>query len=227
VRTPLRHFYHLYCGGSWEEIACTHFAALQDSGAEWEVTAGLVGTPQAREQARAFLSGWRPGTTFTETEDGWEHMTLRALQAWAVAADPADPVLYAHAKGTRDGSLINMAWRESMTIDVVGGWRGCVQAIRDGADAAGPHWLDPAALPNMRFASQANGGSTTPYFGGNFWWARAGYLARLPEPGGTRWDAERWIGLGSPAVRDLRPGWPSFAIFAGPVAHAVMAGNPP
>jgi hypothetical protein len=54
----------------------------------------------------------------------------------------------------------------------------------------------------------------TPLFAGNFWWARAKYLATLPEPETeNRRQAEGWVGLGGPKVYDLRPGWPDWDDF--------------
>jgi hypothetical protein len=87
---------------------------------------------------------------------------------------------------------------------VAGGWRFCLDRLA-GADAVGCHWI----TPDEYAARQV----TTPFFGGNFWWARCGYLAGLAEPPSCETDrhlAEAWVGGGNPRVYDLRPGWPAY-----------------
>lgn len=195
----------MFCGAPWEAIAAEHADALERSGAPWEMTVGLVGPDGERSRARAWWAGRWPGTTFIQSAGGYEQVTLRGLRRWSESAPGDAAVLYAHAKGIthkNGGGVHGMAWRRSMTAMLVTNWRECERLLA-GKDAVGCHWLDPAhpALPPGRF--------THPFFGGNFWWSKASYLACLPEPGTrTRYDAEAWIGLGNPDVADLRPGFP-------------------
>jgi hypothetical protein len=64
----------------------------------------------------------------------------------------------------------------------------------------GCHWIRNPEWPEQG-----------PFFAGNFWWARSGYLRMLPEPlNETRWQAETWITLGSPRIRDMLPEWPTY-----------------
>jgi len=108
-------------------------------------------------------------------------------------------------------------WRELMTTHVVGGWRECV-ALLDDHDAAGCYWATPQMYPGF---------VVTPMFCGNFWWADAGYLARLPPVSReSRFHAEGWVGLGDPVVADVHPGWPTWAEFSDQVVAALNPGEP-
>lgn len=168
------------------------------------VTAGIVGHPHRRRDLRGHLERRLPGITYLEADAAWEHLTLNEVRRWAQRQDSECAVLYAHTKGAYHGDEINTPWRQSMTRHLVGGWRQCVELLSD-YDAVGCHWLTPQEWP---------GAVTSPFFGGNFWWARASYLAGLPPlESDNRHDAEIWIGLGAPRVHDLMPGWPSLEMF--------------
>lgn len=223
----IRHFYHLAADFAWPEPLAAHVAAVRAAGLPGEVTVVVSGRPGNCATARDWLADRWPEAAVTGAGPGYEDVTLALARDWA-HDHPGGAVLYAHAKGSYRPAPFSDAWRESMTIDVVGGWRACIAALASGRyDVAGPHWLDPELFPQMRTAAQENGGSTTPYFGGNFWWAAAGYLAALPPPGHrTRWDAERWIGLGTPRACDVRPGWPNLMAFAGPSAARLLDEEP-
>lgn len=205
--TEICHFYHLWADGQWEIPAAQHFAALDAAGFCGRVAVGLVGSVENRSRARSWLDA-EPGIPWecaVEADAGWEQVTLRKLAAWTREHRSA-AVLYAHGKGSYGRSEINEMWRRSMTSHVVGRWRECVELLKK-YDATGCHWLTPEVYPDQ---------VTTPFFGGNFWWARASYLAALPACGvQSRWDAEAWIGLGYPKVHDLLPGWPSPDVFHG------------
>jgi hypothetical protein len=125
---------------------------------------------------------------FTEADTGYEQVTLRRLREWAATADPLTPVLYAHTKGAHNLSPVTATHREFMTSGTVGRWREAVAALDD-HDAAGCFWEPHAPLP---------------HFTGNFWWARAGYLAGLPEvPDTDRYAAELWVGQHARSVYEL------------------------
>lgn len=198
----IRHVYHVYADGQWREPVAEHLDALRSIDVPMHVTVGVVGTPENRAQVRAALNcidveRWQ------EADQGWEQVTLACLRRDVPGHD--DPVLYAHSKGASDPSPINVAWRRSMTRLVVAGWRDCLDWLSS-VDAVGCHWLTPEEHPEL---------VTSPFFGGNFWWATASYLRTLPRlEYRTRWDAESWIGLGNPKVHDLLPGWPSLQLFA-------------
>jgi hypothetical protein len=218
----LRHFYHAWCGSpAWKPIAQEHAGALRRTGQEWELTVGLTGPAAERRAARRWFAEEFPACTFTEANKGFEQLTLTSLHRWARRADPSAPVLYAHTKGvtqpvnTSDESVFAAAWRRAMTHDLVAGWAVCLKLLEN-HDAVGCCWLDPAEYSPL-FVPQVPTWRCrpSPFFGGNFWWATAGYIARLsPVRHASRYEAELWVGLGCPRVAQFRQGWPSLDLFS-------------
>lgn len=134
--------------------------------------------------------------------------TLALLRAW-LPSHGADYVLYMHTKCATRPDPLCYAWRGCMTRKLVLDWHVPVHMLNLGMEAAGCHWLTPEKYPAL---------VRSPFFGGNFWWARASFLATLPalpETASCREDfylAESWIGMGRrPNVHDLHPDWPSLA----------------
>ena len=130
--------------------------------------------------------------------------TLALLRQW-LSAHRDWYVCYHHMKGVTHPPF-DAKWRWNMERHVIWSWRECVAALEAGYDACGCHWLTPRDHPNM---------VKSPFFGGNFWWARASYLLTLPPLPPPLWEnrylAETWIGSGqtAPKIRDYLPGWPS------------------
>ncbi len=130
--------------------------------------------------------------------------TLCELQKW-LPGHEGWAVLYFHTKSAQyKGNATYRAWRLCMERVVLWNWKACVKDLEDGFDAAGPHWLTPQVYPIIGNVS---------YFGGNFWWAKASFLATLPkvDPNGpSRWHAEVWIGTGKHKIkaRPYASHWP-------------------
>ena len=203
------HWYHLFCGGDvpslWEAPLAEHVAALRAAGFGGACRIGLVGGSAQQRGARAWLAEhWPEAEIITTAAYGFEQVTLVPLREWSTVADPATPVLYCHSKGSFQAAPYNRDWRQAMTVACIEKWHACVTALET-ADAVGLHWLTADAFP---------GHIDTPFFGGNFWWATAGYLATL-EPvevdDVNRYEAERWIGTGNPRVKALSTTWPEYA----------------
>jgi hypothetical protein len=119
---------------------------------------------------------------FSNHATDFELPTLRV--GWYIArAYPAARILYLHTKGTspaRQDIMANRAaWTDLMLYWTVTRAAAAMRALRDGADAVGSLLL------------------RTPYthFSGNFWWAKASHLARLPLCNlRTKMDAElNWV----------------------------------
>lgn len=203
LRLTPRHYYHVYAAGSWERPAREHIAALADAGLHTDMTIGLVGTDAERHKARDVISealadaGLPAPTRWIEADAGWEQVTLDQIHLDVHHIPGKYPVLYAHTKGASDDTPLSTAWRQAMTREVVGGWQHCTALLADGYDTAGCHWV-------------SFGGPH--FYGGNFWWAGATYLRRLPVPDGeNRWRAETWVSSdSSPRAADLKPGWPRY-----------------
>jgi hypothetical protein len=198
------HFYHIWADGHWKVPVHDHLKALRESQFPGSVHVGIVGTPHNRDDVKRYVSKfWSWETDFcAEGDSGYEQVTISALRDY-VHRDGTEPyVLYAHTKGAFAESVARDNWREAMTEPLVRYWRLALAALTN-YDAVGLYWLTPEEFSDRNIS--------TPFFGGNFWWATAAYLRTLPLAGNaSRFDAEHWIGLGNPKVLDLQPGWPPF-----------------
>ena len=201
TRVPaLHHFYHVFADGHWRTPVQEHVQALAESGFDRPITVGMVGTRGNRNGARAVIDDLCYVENWVEADVGWEQVTLQLLADYAAEAQGA--VLYAHTKGAANPAPIQDAWRRSMMVHTIKGWKYCLQAIGSGYEAVGCHWLTKKEFP---------GTVEIPFFGGNYWMATCRYVRRLPPlPMEDRHGAERWIGMADepPHVLDLFPGWP-------------------
>jgi len=131
--------------------------------------------------------------------------SLVKLQEWA-KEHPDWAVLYHHPKSVSTPRQADN-WRKRMEGLLIWDWRYCVRGLESGLEAVGCHWLTPEQHGAHVIAS--------PFFGGNFWWARSDYINRLPnlppDTWANRYEAETWIGRGNPRpkIEDRSPGWPS------------------
>ncbi len=199
----VRHYYHVFAAGSWQRPAAEHIAALADAHLRADTVVGLVGPRDARRAARRAIrrgaaeAGLRAPVRWVEADTGWEQVTLQQIHFDVHRIPGQFAVLYAHTKGAHNATAVNDAWRRAMTRHVVTGWEHCLQLLTDGHDTAGCHWVSKGE---------------ESFYGGNFWWATASYLRRLPPPGReNRWQAETWVSSRSgPRAADLTPGWPRY-----------------
>lgn len=203
------HFYHVwvgdrYHGSAWQQAADEHFHLLEAAQFDGDVRIGLVGGLSERASAMRWLrEAWPASEIIVTADEGYEMITLEELHGFCQTADPDTPVYYAHTKGAMNLSPYTIAWRKSMDIRCTWEWSERVADLQT-VDAAGCHWLTHADWPGKIDPRR-------PMFGGNFWWANAGYLAKLPPlEYKSRYHAEGWMGQGFPEVRDLVPGWPIY-----------------
>jgi hypothetical protein len=133
----------------------------------------------------------------------WEDRTLNLMRLWAME-NPGAAVLYTHTKGAYRNMRSQDLWRWEMTDRLLRAWPARLADLRD-HDTAGVWWLTPEVMPTC---------VTTPYYPGNFWWARADYLATLPELPAlseiSRGRAEEWLGRGNPRAKWMSQEWPRF-----------------
>jgi hypothetical protein len=200
--TNLYHFYHVYADGAWRKPLGLHLAALKHTGLLHSLSGfyvGIVGKEENREDVKEVI----PATLIAEEDKGWEQVTLEVLHDFAAWND--GKIFYAHSKGAWNDTDLSKAWRESMTYDCIVRWRECVNAL-DLSDAAGPFWLK-SNEPEHREHDY--------FFAGNYWWANASYIRRLPPvKNDTRYQAEGWIGMNEAKVTVMRHGlsyWGNFA----------------
>src|SRR5215469_4637354 len=203
-------YHHVYAAGAWRQVLGGNIQAMWDSGllddADTRIMrVGIVGPPAERARVISYLQRHVSCAVVAEADEGFEQLTLDALyedaqrEAWDIA-------LYLHTKGATyagagpEVSFVH-AWRTSMLRGVVHGWKHCEELLED-VDAVGCHWLTAEEYPEW---------VENPFFGGNFWWARADYVRTLERcERDARHRAEAWIGTGAPAVADLAPGWPEW-----------------
>ena len=199
-------WFHCWTPGEWSEPTLEFADALQESGFTGPVFLGLIGDPLWCASARGVFP---EAQVAVEADSGFEQVTLAKVREYALD-HPDNAVLYCHSKGSADATEFRKAWRRSMTRRVVSDWRANLAHL-DRFDAVGCHWLTAEQFSSWAPLEFPDG---TPFFGGNFWMARCDYLRTLPEPSTrSRFDAERWIGLGDPRVLELRPGWPAANLF--------------
>ena len=109
-----------------------------------------------------------------------ETATIPLLRSLAIL-EPTACVLYLHTKGVRRHGYA-AAWRRYMTYFLIEDWRRAVRVLLAAhADAAGCDLL---------------GSGDARHYSGNFWWARAAYLAtRPPAPttGDLHLATEQWL----------------------------------
>lgn len=192
---------YLHCpmmGQFWREIAGEMWGQIDGSGlydASDDLTAVLTGDDCRRYLPWRGQPKWREIVTGADPRASYEYPTL--YQLWLDAqADPDAAYLYLHLKGASaclsdipcqwSGRRGRDRWRRIMAYHLVGQWRQAVSFLAD-HDSVGC-WLVP---------------SETPHYGGNFWWARGDWLAKLrrPEPAPWGWPggdhprlwAELWL----------------------------------
>jgi hypothetical protein len=195
----INHFYHIYADGQWQDPVDEHINALK----EYELidsinsfNIGMVGSETNRELVKHKLQEYDVDfSVVAEENSGWEQVTMNKLYEFSQTNEGL--IFYAHTKGSHDPSQINLAWRKSMCYFNVVKWKDIPNYFQDyDVDTIGCHWCKNS------------------FWGGTYWWAQASYVSSLGYPlNDDRWQAELWIGQGSPKVIDLNPGWPAFERF--------------
>lgn len=198
------HYYHVWCDGAWEDIVEEHAVML--TGTRWRgrVFLSLVGAEENRLKVatafrRAYPDGWLDVAVYQD--QGHEQECLDAIRRYAFRY-PEHAILYCHSKGAtlHDDPLHVTEWRRCMTRSVLLRWRDKIEMLSL-CDAIGPHLLKPQDYP---------GEVESPFFGGNFWWANAAFLAKCkPCDRTTRYEAEQWLGVNGAEMMSLTGhGWP-------------------
>ena len=146
-----------------------------------------------------------------------ENRTIQLIEERVKKLDGEAYVCYFHAKGSQFpvGDDFRTRWRRRMNHHVIENWSKCVKALDAGAEACGIHYLTPEQYPGL---------VGHPYFGGNYFWAKASFLKTLPsitespavkvhgmDAFEARYESESHIGQGPrrPRIFDFHPGWPS------------------
>src|SRR5262245_10936135 len=193
--SPIALFYHVYLGGGvipvnpdnvfriiQEQVeALTHSDLLAKAEQVFVGVAGPEGSAMAVSQLFS-----RP-VTVSDVKGSGELPTMKVMHEYS-KAHPDHLICYLHTKGAiHNGNPVYESWRRCMERVVVNRWKECAACLLRGYDTAGAHWLTPARSSFI---------GPVPYWGGNFFWAKASYLNLLPEIDveADRYQAEVWIG---------------------------------
>jgi len=187
---------------------------LEDSGllaAASEMIVGINGPESESREYAGLVIPAKAKLVMHGPKSFAENLTLVEIEKW-VPTHKDWYVLYFHTKGAThaigtDYAAFSAKWRRCMMEELVYGWKRCVSLLDSGIEAVGCHWLTGQGWDHSQH-----------YFAGNFWFAKASYLATLPsiykraritESGighpDSRFESEVWIGNGPrlPSVRDL------------------------
>ncbi|MCK6685197.1 MAG: hypothetical protein L6R30_22560 [Thermoanaerobaculia bacterium] len=187
--------YHAALMEGWEGIVAEQFDLLRFCGLS-TLNACCLGAERAVERFSSMAAGRGLQLTIDTVSSNlseFEHPSL--CQIWKRARENQDAAfLYFHTKGVSSpADAMKTKWRRAMQKFVLARWRENLELLGV-YDAVGANWQE---LP--RFS----------HFSGNFWMARAGWLALLENPETYRasgqqvqlvsrpWDqmhAETWIG---------------------------------
>jgi len=116
---------------------------------------------------------------YSQDKRWYERLTLHAMQKDSQSAYEKDVYLYLHTKGvTKTGHVGIQDWIDMMLYFLVEQHESTVSRLLEpGIDAVGCNFQ-----PDV------------PHFSGNFWWARASHIQRLPPKiQGEYLDPEFWI----------------------------------
>jgi len=131
--------------------------------------------------------------------EGREVVTTGALHEWARQEAPQDAcVLYMHNKGERwPPHAPAWDWTRMLEYFVIDRYEDALENLKT-SFTTGPcliRWdIGKDERPaDLQFNKDRFRYSGVWHYSGNFFWARASYLASLPEPGGTPWSCgEFW-----------------------------------
>ena len=204
------HYYHLFlpCGAERRglEIFDEHMAELRASGLQPGLERMTIIVVSRWANARTEVQRRAPQAHVWQVASGHEMATHIRLQADLAAIPDEALIFYAHSKGVtysesdaRGPDELRKAtdWRRTMAHLCIARWPEATRPlIGDDFDVSGAFYLTPERWKPHCAAMGIDFGDC-PFFGGNFWWARAGFLKTLPKVdlSADRYFAERWIGM--------------------------------
>lgn len=181
-------FWHVYLVNKWRPIIAEQLLLLQASEllSRTEVVwVSLIGEDLDRRTFRDLTRSFKQLVIGSElsTAGSYEYPAIQAVYDWSLRSDVAAICLYFHTKGISYADERHSRWRDILNDGVILNWTKHIHALNEGYDLSGQNYLN-----SDRFA---------PHFSGNFWFARAGYLASLVDPRHldqrNRYNAEAWV----------------------------------
>ena len=202
---PIYGVYHIYCDKGWQRMVRDQIGRLRESGL-YDVTTRLFVSVITRTdddlQQLEGIIGREKMEVISATSDPrrFEYPALMFIRERAQSEDCL--FYYFHTKGITYQAASDAdrkfnafkrnieAWRHMMEYSIFFKWRVAVNVLTADYDTCGCYRLPPIPQPYYLYA-------------GNFWWARATYLRRLPEFDETtfatnRFYAEEWLYKAAP-----------------------------
>ena len=191
---PILGAYHVALFPPWREVVEAQCGRIRGSGLlekSSRILVGVVGDPREDLEPIARWLGPRAEVRHLGPLSAYEFPTLQWLHDEAKAGPEDLACWYVHTKAISHGIEAGRRQRAGMEALILDNHATCLELL-EGHDACGPDW------------KLTGFGRAQPHFAGNFWWANARYLRRLPPPMSLplddRYQAEFWIGL-EPEIR--------------------------
>lgn len=198
-------FMHIFTSNNWKPVVLNQINKMKESGL-WDdldkLYVGMVGE-EAKKPFFDIKDKNKIEILYTSTKSAhYESLTLSGL--YTVAQIENIPLFYIHTKGcSRPYSVYQTDWRNLMEYYIIEKYKSCLRELKT-CDIAGVNWHFGDGWMNAS-KKTSEGVDVTPHFSGNFWWANASYIKRLPPilPINGRYDCEFWIGKANPKVAEL------------------------
>ena len=170
---PFQPFYHVACMGNWKQVLEEQVECFRKAGLS--PMTYVLGNPADAAYVERFV----PVVGHNPTLKWYETPTLDCLHKWSIA-NPTGAVLYCHTKGvSRPWDEGKGIWRRLMANEVIVPWRANLAALTR---------CDTIGVNFSRRLGQH-------YYEGNFWMARADWVAHLAPPWEHRAGKRRgWMG---------------------------------
>ena len=171
IPQPFSVWYHVACMGNWWDVFTEQRQLFASVGLA--PTACVLGPPADVEYVRSLM----PVAYSSPDLQEFETPTLQKLWEWC-SEHQKGAVLYIHTKGVSAPHDANkVAWRRLMARYVIEPWKTNLALLAE-FDILGIDWQQSP---------------TYPHFAGNFWMARADWIAHLPAPVDYRRQGGPWI----------------------------------
>ncbi len=225
-------FYHVACLNHWRQVVAEQMNLLSLYGLNSQpVRVGILGTDEDCQTFRQIVAENGVAVEIVAHEPDlrrFELPTRLALERWARRAPDDSALFYFHSKGVGGAPIdpLRESWRRLMNRYLIPRWRDLLRELNE-FDLIGVNWhgKDPDSGDPQRDYWKGH-----PHFSGNFWWARADWIKRLPplqeyydnptfprySPEAQRVGCEFWIGSAeNPRVKSLYCHDKDFCIFEG------------
>ena len=196
-------FFHIYAINHWREITAEQMQIMKNSGLldAAELYVGVIGV---KDDVRYLVERYPVKEVYLTDRNTAEYFTLKHLHRFC-KEHPDYQIFYGHTKGvTQPGhyETFHNAWRGVMSDLLFDKW-DIVSPLLKAFDVVGSLYAAYGGWNEQTNEWQGKPGDAK-LICGNFFAAKASWLAQLPTPDDTqeRWLLEYWSTLGTPNVFD-------------------------